>query len=203
MHAGGTVGLVVDVQFAQGALDERFLVIGVEDDEIGAEGELGRFAPQQAGAHGVKGSQPDALEALVDHVDHAAFHLARGFVGEGDGDDVVSRDALAVDEVSQAAREHTRLARTGSGQHEHLPVTSGDGLALLRVEIIQQMVGHGSVHLGGRIEAEIVDAIEHRVFMLAAAAAQQGGCILQRGAAGRAGKERAFRSGRCPPGWRG
>ena len=63
---------------------------------------------------------------LLHHGHHAAFHLAGGLVGEGDGDDVVCRHALALDQVRQAAGEHARLAGAGSGQHQGLPVTGGD-----------------------------------------------------------------------------
>src|SRR5690606_9516601 len=133
----------------------------------------GAFAAQQAGTHGMEGSEPDALEILVDEGDHAAFHFAGSLVGEGDSDDIVRRNTLALDEVSQAAGEHAGLAGAGTGQHERLTITSGDGLALLRIEIVKQMIGHRSIYPGRRIEAEVVNPLFDGILMLTTAATEQ------------------------------
>ena len=48
----------------------------------------------------------------------ALLHFARGFVGEGDGEDVSGRDA-ALDHVRDAEGDDARLARARAGEDQH------------------------------------------------------------------------------------
>ena len=64
----------------------------------------------------------------------ALLHLARGLVGEGDGEDVERARLAGGDEMGDARRQHARLAGAGAGQDEHRPVGRLDGGALLGVE---------------------------------------------------------------------
>ena len=71
-------------------LISRTDVVGVEDGEVGSEaGELG-MAAQQLHADRVEGAEPGhALDiAFADQHADALLHLARGLVGEGDGEDL-------------------------------------------------------------------------------------------------------------------
>lgn len=56
-------------------------------------------------------------------------HFFGGFVGKGDGQDVVRPDAL-FDEMGDAVGDDTGLAAAGTGQDEHRPVAVSDGPAL-------------------------------------------------------------------------
>ncbi len=191
----GGGGPFIDLEFEKGAFDQGFWVVSVEDDEFGFIRQLVGFTPQEAGAHGVKGAQPDAFKVALHHVDHTVFHLARGLVGEGYGDDIVGRDVLALDEVGQTAGKHARFARPGSGQHQNLTVTRSDGLVLPGIERIEQGIGHGSISPVGCVEAHVVDAVNDGELRTAFRAMQQRRSVFERGGAGRAGEEGAFGSG--------
>ena len=196
VHPGGAVGLIVNIQFADGAFDQRNLVISVKNDEVGFVGQVIGLSPQEAGAHGVEGTQPDALEVLLHHVDHAVLHFTGSLVGKGNSDDVVCRHAAALDEVRQAAGEHARFAGTGTRQHQHLAVRGGHRAVLLRVKVVKQGVRHGSIHPARRVQAEVVDAVDNGVLLPAARAVDERGCVRQRRAASRAGEESACRGDR-------
>ena len=62
------------------------------------------------------------------------LHLARGLVGEGDGEDLRRTRAAEREDVGDARRQHARLAGAGAGQHQHRAVERLDRLALLRVQ---------------------------------------------------------------------
>ncbi len=51
------------------------------------------------------------------------FHLARGLVGEGHGDDVLGANAAVLDQVRDFAGDHAGLAGTGTGEHQRGPPT--------------------------------------------------------------------------------
>ena len=80
----------------------------------------------------------------------ALAHLLRGLVGEGDGQDLAGARAPGLHEPGDAVGEHARLARAGAGQDEQRAVAVGHGLALGRVEALQQgldaVVGGGLGH---------------------------------------------------------
>ena len=81
----------------------------------------------------------DAADQLAD----ALLHLARGLVGEGDGEDLAAAGRgrcarmWAMRVVSTAG-----LAGAGAGQHQHRPVERLDRLALLRVQAVE--IGRGA-----------------------------------------------------------
>jgi hypothetical protein len=62
----------------------------------------------------------------------AALELARGAVGEREGDDVVDpgvrvRARVRADDVAVALHEHGRLAGSGAGGEEEVAIAVGDG----------------------------------------------------------------------------
>ncbi len=141
VDAGRAIDFIVEVQLFKGALDQGFLIVGVHDDEVRVERQVGSLAAQNAGANGVEGTQPDvsgngALAlAAVEQVFYPIFHLAGGLVGEGNGQDVVRAHAHIADQVRDALGEHARLAGAWPGQHEHLSKPGGNRLSLLFVEV--------------------------------------------------------------------
>ena len=60
-HPLRLVALLIHVQVLQGTLDQADLVIIVEDDKVGIEGQVLSFAAQDAGAGGVEGAQGETL----------------------------------------------------------------------------------------------------------------------------------------------
>ncbi len=100
----------------------RHLIVVVVDGELAREsvadfGQTRAIAPQQSHAKGVEGGNQRAIFAdAAQQVVHARPHFVRGFVGEGDGQDARTGDAMRFHEVRHAMRDHARLAAPGAGQ---------------------------------------------------------------------------------------
>ncbi len=145
VNAGRAVEFFVQVQFADGALDQGLLVIAVHDDEVVVKGQVLCLAAQNARTIGMESAQPDALAALGKQVLQAVLHLAGGFVGERDRQDVVGLYAHCVDQVGDALGQDARFTGAGSCQHQRLTQPGGDGGTLLRVEKVEVDHGRGIV----------------------------------------------------------
>ncbi len=137
----------------------------------------------------MEGSQPDTFQMHLEQVTHAVFHLASRLVGEGNGDDIVSGDALPFHQISQAAGKHARLSGSWSSQHQNLPVAGGNRELLLSVQVIKQRVCHGSLFSFRWVQPEIIDAINHRILSAAGRTLNPWRCIRQKCPAGGTGKE--------------
>ena len=61
-------------------------------------------------------------------------HLLRGFVGESDGEDTVGLCESVADEVRNAMRDDTRLARPRAGQNQQRTLGLENSLALFGIE---------------------------------------------------------------------
>ena len=77
-------------------------------------------------------SAPDALA-----------HLARGLVGEGDGEDLARPGFAGGDQVGEAGGERGGLSRARTGEHQHRPLGGEHGFPLRRVQALQ-ICGFGS-----------------------------------------------------------
>ena len=73
--------------------------------------------------------------------DHPLAHLGGGLVGEGDRQDLPDADVARGQQVGDAAGQHRRLARAGAGHDQQRRALVQHGLALLRVEAVQQLIG--------------------------------------------------------------
>ena len=85
-------------------------VVLVVDREAAREAEVAGVAPQDPHAGRVEGRDPDALRLGAEQLLDALAHLAGGLVGEGDGEDLLGRDAAGADQVRDAVHQHARLA---------------------------------------------------------------------------------------------
>ena len=113
------------------------LVVGVEDGEVRLEaGEL-RMAAQDAGGDGVEGAEPEPGGGAPDQALHAADHLARRLVGEGDREHLPRPGAAGGEDVGEARGEHAGLAGAGAGQHQQRAVQRLRCLALLRIQAVE------------------------------------------------------------------
>ena len=72
---------------------------------------------------------------MVQQPVHALGHLAGSLVGEGNGQNRLRRDAFFADQPGDAAGDHPRLARAGSGENQQGAFGGFDGCALFRVQI--------------------------------------------------------------------
>jgi hypothetical protein len=106
--------LVVVAEVFDAALDDaRRVVLVVDGEGARVPGlQLLDVAAEHTDAKAVEGrDERRALKALVaQELPDALAHLLRGLVGEGDGEDVVGRDAALGDEVGDADGDDARLA---------------------------------------------------------------------------------------------
>ena len=103
MHAVRPVQLFVQVEFADDALREPYLVVGIENDVVGLHRQKVRFAAQDAGAGRVEGAEHHPLRGLLtEQVAHTRIHFARGFVGECDRQNLVRTHSLVGDQIGHA-----------------------------------------------------------------------------------------------------
>ncbi len=129
---------VVPVELFEAFLDERGLVVGVEDDEVPPEPDALGVAPQHAGAGGMEGARPQVPGGGTHERLEALQHLARRLIGEGDAEDAEGAHPL-LDEPGRAPGQDARLAAPRPGQDEERTAGVTDRLALRFVEIHQQV----------------------------------------------------------------
>ena len=148
-QAPGGVGLGVDGEVLEDALDDGDLVVVVVDDEAAGDADGFAVAAQDADAEGVEGAEEEALGVVGEERFDAVTHLAGGFVGEGDGEDAPGGDALLLDEVGDAVGEDAGLAGAGAGEDEEGAGGGGDGGGLGGVEGGEVEGGGKSASSGG------------------------------------------------------
>jgi len=83
--------------------------------------------------------------ALAQQMQRAFAHLARRLVRERHGQDLPRLDPQVADQIGDAVREHARLPRAGARQDEQRPFAVCNGRSLLRIERVEDRVGHRSM----------------------------------------------------------
>jgi len=100
-------------------------------------------AAQQPGAEGVEGTDRQVGQrGGGDQALQPGAHLAGGLVRESHRQDGPWRDREVPDEVGDTVRQDARLAGAGPGQDQQRARGVDDGLALLRIERVEDRVGH-------------------------------------------------------------
>ena len=143
-HRAGVGLLALGGDAAQNLFDRAQLFGLVVDDEVAFVAKLLDVLPQDADAEGVEGGDGRAVGLGVRRKARGAgqkfrdafLHLAGGFVGEGDGQNILRRDA-ARDHVRDAVGDDARLARARTSENEHRTIDGLGGLTLGRVERVQ------------------------------------------------------------------
>ena len=107
---------------AEEQLDYRLLIGRVVNGEISAEANGRGLAPEQAGAQRVKSGNPHRAAVGVEQLFDPFAHFLRGLVSEGDGHHLVRVGQPLRDQVGNAIRDDTRLARTRAGEDEERAV---------------------------------------------------------------------------------
>jgi hypothetical protein len=96
------------------------------------------MAAQHLRADRVEGAEPGhALDRIADEAADALLHLARGLVGEGDGEDLAGIGLARPQQMGEARGERRGLAGAGAGEDEHRAFGGEHGLALGRVQAPQ------------------------------------------------------------------
>ena len=132
--------LVVDLQGLEDLLDGADLVGRVVDHEVARKADRGRFAAQQPGADRVEGRNPHRSGLAVEERSDTLAHFLGGLVGEGDGEDLVEVGEPAADDVGDAIGDDTGLARAGAREDQQRAFGMEDGVALFRIEFVEE--GH-------------------------------------------------------------
>ncbi len=127
--------LLVDVLRFQELLEQPDLVVDIEDGEVGLQPDQLGVPAQDLHADRMERAEPrHALDHAADDLADAMLHLARRLVGEGDGENFARPGTAEAENVRDAHGEHTRLAGSGAGQHQHRPVQRFDREPLFRIE---------------------------------------------------------------------
>ena len=129
-----------------GGADQLFhqpdLVVGVEDGEIGLQPHELRMAAQKLDADRVKRAEPGhPLDGLPHQLSHAPAHLARGLVGEGDGQDLVRPRRPGGQKMRDPRGQRARLAGARARQHQHRAVEPLHRIALRGVQPVEIGLG--------------------------------------------------------------
>jgi hypothetical protein len=147
--------LRVQLQLAHHRGEQALAIVLVVDREVAVEPQSLAVAAQHAHAHGVERHHPHVLGGRADDVQQPVAHLTGGLVGEGDCEDLVGPDAAVLDEMGDAMRQHARLAAARAGKHQQRAGDGRDGVALRRVEVVEER-SHGGVHCSWRNGGTIV-----------------------------------------------
>ena len=107
VHAVRAIHFFVQVELFDRALHQGLLVIIIKNNEIRVEREQVRLAAQDPRTNGMKRTQPDSFEILIEELLYPRFHLSRGFIGERNSKNMVRAHAQVVDHISNAVGQHT------------------------------------------------------------------------------------------------
>ena len=136
------------VEFADIAAEQNFVVDIVERLDVGIGGAQNLFETK-----GVEGAEPDAFGALADGFHHAVLHLVRGFVGEGQAENIFAGEVrVGSEKIADAFDDDAGLASAGAGDDEKGTVAVFNGALLGRVEA----GGGGRFFLGAHGSAGIL-----------------------------------------------
>src|ERR1019366_10444682 len=92
--------------------------------------------PQDLHADRVEGAKPrHSLDNLANYFADALLHLARGLVGEGDGEDFRRPRPPEIEDVGDTRGQDAFFSGAGAGQDQHRPVQRLHRLALFGIEI--------------------------------------------------------------------
>ena len=127
----------VAIELLEARAHEPHLVRLVVDREVRPVAEPIGVAAQDPAARGVERQHPHAARAPDELLDPLA-HLAGRAIGERDREHLVRLHLALGQQVRDAARQHARLSRARSRHHEHRPARVHHGLALLRIQSLEE-----------------------------------------------------------------
>jgi len=112
------VDIAVFAVMADQVAQQGKLVLFVEQRQAGLVAQRFMLRAQDFQAQRVKRRNPEAAQLLVvQQLGNAAFHFARGLVGESHGGDIARRYAALGNQIGDFFGNHARLAAAGAGQH--------------------------------------------------------------------------------------
>jgi hypothetical protein len=96
----------------------------------------------------VEGGDPHRPHRAADELAHPLAHLRRGFIGEGDREDLARPRGAGGQEIGDPTGKDAGLARAGTGKDQQWPITVDDRLALGSVQPRQQLLDPVGAGLG-------------------------------------------------------
>ena len=129
--------LRVAIELLEARAHEPHLVRLVVDREVRPVAQPIGVASQDPTARRVERQHPHAARGPDELLD-ALAHLAGRAIRERDREHLVRLHLALGQQVRDAARQHARLSRPGARHHEHRPARVHHGLALLRVQSLEE-----------------------------------------------------------------
>ena len=126
--------VVRQVQSLEHALDQSYLVVGVENLEVLRQIGFAIVHAQHAMRDAVERAHPHRPDRHIHQLLDARTHLRRRLVGEGDRENRQRRDALRRNQPGHAVRQHPRLAGPGPGEHQPVLRRRHHGVTLGGIE---------------------------------------------------------------------
>ena len=113
---------LVDLQILHGRLHDLQLIGVVVDREVARVAKRFDFAAKNPHAEGMESrNQRIARTRGAQQIPHAKLHLVGGFVGEGDGEDLVRADVSILDQMRDAIGNDARFAAACACQDQDRP----------------------------------------------------------------------------------
>ena len=126
--------LRIDSAARDHGVDQILLVFAIHDGESARISESAAVAAQHPVADGMKRPAPESARVDREEICDAIEHLARGFVGEGEEQDVARIDAV-LEQVGDAIRQGARLAGAGAGDDQQRTRRRGHRGVLLLIQL--------------------------------------------------------------------
>ena len=138
----GRIPVVVEVVCAVHALDQRKLVLRVEDLEQLRQVGVAMMRAQHPVAQAVEGSHPHAARVDRRERRQPEQHLLRRLVRERDREDRQRAGLSRREEPRDARRQHARLAAACACQNQRGGVRQRDGGKLFGIEVFEERRRH-------------------------------------------------------------
>ena len=136
------IALLVEVHAFHEALDDRELVLRVEDLKKMRQPGLAVVRAQHAVAQAVKSADPHAARVDRQHRRDAREHLLGGLVGESHRQEPVRAHLPGLYQPRDARRQHARFAAAGAGEYQRRLVRQRDRFELLFVQTGKELGRH-------------------------------------------------------------
>ena len=122
--------------------DQMPVRVLVEDREVGPQAEVAAVLAQHVSREAMERRQPSPAHAGAQQLGDSAPHLLGRLGREREREDSEPLVGGLLDEPRHPCRQHTRLACSGPGEHQHRAVVPVDGPSLVRVQGVEKEHGH-------------------------------------------------------------
>ena len=134
----GGPAFVVDVMGLHDLLHQAKLIVAVQNGEVRLQFHQFGVPPKDFHRQRMEGAKPGhPLDRMADQPADPRLHLARGLVGEGDGQNLIRAGAARRQQMRDPAGQRLGLARPGAGQHQDRAVQCLHRLPLGRVQPVE------------------------------------------------------------------